>query len=97
MTTNTDRIRALNDELRQFLLGGMAVITPGIAAVVARGPPSPDNLPYRRFPGPNRTRLAEAGMTAPLGLLGRRQGSLYSTHLGLNRQILVSKAGNWRS
>jgi hypothetical protein len=33
MTTNTDRIRALNDELRQFLLGGMAVITPGIAAL----------------------------------------------------------------
>jgi hypothetical protein len=30
MTRNTDRIRALNDELRQFLLGGMAVITPGI-------------------------------------------------------------------
>ena len=35
MTTNNDRIRALNDELRQFLLGGMAVITPGIAALGA--------------------------------------------------------------
>ena len=27
------RIRALNDELRQKLIGGMAVITPGIAAL----------------------------------------------------------------
>ncbi len=27
------RIRALNDELRQNLIGGMAVITPGIAAL----------------------------------------------------------------
>ncbi len=33
MTTNNDRIRALNDELRQFLLGGIAVITPGVAAL----------------------------------------------------------------
>jgi Protein of unknown function (DUF3768) len=29
----TDRIRALNDDLRQYLLGGMAVITPGVAAL----------------------------------------------------------------
>jgi Protein of unknown function (DUF3768) len=29
----TDRIRALNDELRQYLLGGLAVITPGVAAL----------------------------------------------------------------
>jgi hypothetical protein len=29
----TDRIRTLNDELRQYLLGGLAVITPGIAAL----------------------------------------------------------------
>src|SRR4030088_614127 len=41
MTTNTDRIRALNDELRQFLLGGMAVITPGIAAL---GPEAVERL-----------------------------------------------------
>jgi hypothetical protein len=33
MLTKTDRIRALNDELRQHLLGGAAVITPGIAAL----------------------------------------------------------------
>ena len=33
MTTTTDRIRTLNDELRQHLLGGMAVITPGVAAL----------------------------------------------------------------
>jgi Protein of unknown function (DUF3768) len=29
----TDRIRALNDDLRQHLLGGLAVMTPGIAAL----------------------------------------------------------------
>ena len=33
MDTRTDRIRALNDELRQYLLGGLAVITPGVAAL----------------------------------------------------------------
>jgi hypothetical protein len=31
--TRTERIRALNDDLRQYLLGGLAVITPGIAAL----------------------------------------------------------------
>src|SRR5450759_561809 len=31
--TRTDRIRALNDELRHYLLGGLAVITPGVAAL----------------------------------------------------------------
>jgi hypothetical protein len=31
--TRTDRIRTLNDELRQYLLGGLAVITPGVAAL----------------------------------------------------------------
>ena len=33
MSTKTDQIRALNDELRQHLLGGNALITPGIAAL----------------------------------------------------------------
>jgi hypothetical protein len=33
MDTKTARIRALNDELRQRLIGGMAVMTPGIAAL----------------------------------------------------------------
>jgi hypothetical protein len=31
--TRTERIRALNDDLRQYLLGGLAVITPGVAAL----------------------------------------------------------------
>src|SRR4051812_43785884 len=31
--TQTDLIRALNDELRQHLLGGFAVMTPGVAAL----------------------------------------------------------------
>jgi hypothetical protein len=33
MTTKTDQIRTLNDELRQHLVGGLAVITPSIAAL----------------------------------------------------------------
>jgi hypothetical protein len=33
MDTKTARIRALNDEMRQRLIGGMAVMTPGIAAL----------------------------------------------------------------
>jgi Protein of unknown function (DUF3768) len=33
MATRVERIRALNDDLRQYLLGGAAVITPGIAAL----------------------------------------------------------------
>ena len=33
METKTARIRALNDEMRQRLIGGMAVMTPGVAAL----------------------------------------------------------------
>jgi hypothetical protein len=33
MSTNTDRIRELNDKLRQHLTTGIAVITPGVAAL----------------------------------------------------------------
>jgi hypothetical protein len=33
MTTKTDQIRALNDELRKHLIGGLALITPGVAAL----------------------------------------------------------------
>jgi hypothetical protein len=35
MDSKTARIRALNDQLRQHLTGGMAVITPGVAALGA--------------------------------------------------------------
>ena len=33
MDPRTGRIRTLNDELRQYQLGGLAVITPGVAAL----------------------------------------------------------------
>ena len=33
MTYDTNRVRELNDELRQYLLGGGAIITPGVAAL----------------------------------------------------------------
>ena len=33
MTSKTDAIRALNDDLRKHLIGGLAVITPGVAAL----------------------------------------------------------------
>lgn len=33
MSTDTDRIRTLNDQLRKNLLGGKAVMTPGVAAL----------------------------------------------------------------
>jgi len=37
----TQRVRALNDELRQHLLGGLAVMTPGVAAL---GPEAVDRI-----------------------------------------------------
>jgi len=33
MSTDTDRVRLLNDQLRRDLTGGRAVMTPGIAAL----------------------------------------------------------------
>jgi hypothetical protein len=33
MSTDTDRIRTLNDHLRRTLLGGKVVMTPGVAAL----------------------------------------------------------------
>jgi hypothetical protein len=36
MSTDTDRIRMLNDQLRRHLMGGRAVMTPGIAALFER-------------------------------------------------------------
>ena len=36
MSRQTERIRELNDELRQHLTGGSAVMTPGIAALGAK-------------------------------------------------------------
>jgi hypothetical protein len=33
MPTQTDRIRLLNDQLRRNLIGGTAVMTPGVAAL----------------------------------------------------------------
>ena len=35
MADQADRIRALNDELRRHLIGGLAVITPGVMALGA--------------------------------------------------------------
>ena len=53
MDTKTARIRALNDELRQNFAEGIAVMTPGIAALGAEAVARKDNvftLPYRDFP-----------------------------------------------
>ena len=41
MSSPTERIRALNDQLRQNILTGVAVITPGIAAL---GPEAVDRI-----------------------------------------------------
>ena len=41
MTDRVTRIRALNDELRQHLIGGLAVMTPGVMAL---GGPAVDRI-----------------------------------------------------
>ena len=41
MATQVERIRTLNDELRQHLLGGLAVMTPGVSAL---GPAAVDRI-----------------------------------------------------
>ena len=41
MATTTQKIRNLNDELRRHLVGGLAVMTPGIAAL---GPAAVDRI-----------------------------------------------------
>ena len=41
MDTKTHRIRKLNDDLRQHLPGGLAVMTPGVAAL---GPQAVDRI-----------------------------------------------------
>jgi hypothetical protein len=57
-------------------------------------PPLPDSATGHPFPGPNRTRQAEAGLTAPLGLLG----GLYSALLQPLPAMLMSgvQASFWR-
>ena len=41
MDAKTQRIRELNDQLRQYLTGGMALMTPGVAAL---GPEAVDRI-----------------------------------------------------
>jgi len=41
MTNQTEQIRALNDDLRKNLIGGSAIMTPGIAAL---GPEAIDRI-----------------------------------------------------
>ena len=47
MTTQTERIRCLNDELRQHLIGGAAVMTPGVARSIEMLV-DPEHLPVLR-------------------------------------------------
>ena len=49
MDTKTARVRALNDQLRQHLTGGMAVMTPGVAALGAAAVGRPHREPDRRL------------------------------------------------
>ena len=57
MITKTEQIRTLNDDLRQHLVSGIAVITPGVAAL-GQGCDlnNPDRLLYERRSGHRRPR-----------------------------------------
>ena len=78
MDIKTARIRALNDELRQNLADGIAVMTPGIAALGARGrrPDRQDHRGVRRLLSRQRpargTRLWRLRSRWPSGLVQDR-------------------------
>jgi hypothetical protein len=63
----TERIRELNDELRQHLLGGLAVMTPGVAALGQQAVPVVNQIRTYWWCSPPRTgrqRMVPASLTA---------------------------------